>query len=71
MIEENILIFDEYVSKKIINEKYINQNYPQYFAPEIKTFLNEEWFPNKNAWVENIKKELPTNFHELRKVGED
>ena len=33
--------------------------------------MNEEWFPNKNAWVENIKKELPTNFHELRKVGED
>ena len=79
LIEEKMLVFDEYVAKKIITEKYVTRKYPQYFAPEMEPFTKESWFPkydpnakyNKNEWVEEIKKELPANFHELRKTGEN
>ncbi|KAK8841567.1 hypothetical protein M9Y10_027191 [Tritrichomonas musculus] len=77
LIEEKMMIFDEYIAKTIINEKYIEKKYPQYFTPEIKTFMNERWFPkydpNKwlSKWVEDIKEDLPRNFHELRKIGEN
>ena len=42
--------------------------------------MNEEWFPKydpndnslkENAWVEEIRNELPANFSELRKQGEN
>ena len=59
--------FDEYVAKAIIEKKYIKKNYPQYFAPEIRTFMDKNWFPKyipiktkacefENDWVEEIKK---------------
>ena len=79
LIEENMLIFDEYVAKAIIKRKYVNNKYPQYFAPELKPFMNKSWFPKYDPnsqhtfyeWVEEIKKDLPDNFHELRKIGEN
>lgn len=69
--------------------------YPQYFAPEIKAFVNEELISQNDHkkvefneddesseeeeveedddknWVEKIKKELPDNFYEMRKIGEN
>ena len=79
LIEEKILTVDEYFAKQIIKYGYIKNDYPQYFAPEIKPFINEEWFPKynsnskyyENKWVEDVKKELPDNFLELRKIGEN
>ena len=78
MIEEKILIFDEYVAKTITEKKYVTLMYPLYFSPEIKAFIGKEWFPKyepnsyfKNEWVEEIKKELPENFYQLRKAGEN
>ena len=80
MIEEKMIIIDDYVVKKIIETEFIAKNYPQYFAPEIKPFLSEKWFPKydpknyflkKNTWIEDIEKELPENFYELRKKGEN
>ncbi|KAK8842994.1 hypothetical protein M9Y10_025181 [Tritrichomonas musculus] len=81
LIEQQIIIIDEYISKKIATtDKYIKGNYPQYFQPEIQPFINEEWFPKydpeveelmDNGWVEEIKKELPENFYEKRKEGEN
>ena len=80
LIEEKILIVDKYFVKRIISKKYLAKNYPQYFAPEIKPFLKEKWFPKydpnndkltNNVWVEDIKKELPDNFYENRKIGEN
>ena len=80
LFEENIMIMDEYIVKKIIkNEKYLNAKYPQYFQPEIQPFLNKEWFPKcetnekkeKNKWVADLKKELPSDFYENRKIGEN
>lgn len=95
LIEEGILIVDNYFVSKIIKEKYITMKYPQYFAPEIKAFVNEELISQNDHkkvefneddesseeeeveedddknWVEKIKKELPDNFYEMRKIGEN
>ena len=78
LIEQQLIIIDEYIVKKITEtEKYIEAKYPQYFQPEILPFINEKWFPKydpnskKNGWVEEIKKELPENFYEKRKEGEN
>ncbi|KAK8840827.1 hypothetical protein M9Y10_027653 [Tritrichomonas musculus] len=76
LIEEKILIFDEYVARKMINEKYVKKKYPQYFAPEISAFKDQHWFPrhgddSKNEWIDEINKKLPDRFHELRKIGEN
>ena len=74
------MIIDEYIVKKIIkNEKYLNAKYPQYFQPEIQPFLNKEWFTKceingkieENEWVGDLKKELPSDFYENRKIGEN
>ena len=77
LIEEKMLIFDEYVAKKITNEKYVKNKYPQYFAPEISAFKDKNWFPkhdnddNENGWVEDISRSMPDRFHEFRKIGEN
>ena len=81
LIEQQIIVFDEYIAKQITNiNKFIEAKYPQYFQPEIQPFINEKWFPKYdpedyklkgNVWVEEIKKELPENFYEKRKEGEN
>lgn len=48
LVEEKILIFDEYVAKKITESKYAKKKYPQYFTPELKPFIKESWFPKYN-----------------------
>ena len=80
LLEEKIMEMDEYVVKRIITGKYLNWKYPEYFSPEIRPFINEKWFPKydannknlqKNSWIEEIKRELPTNFDEMRRNGEN
>ncbi|KAK8835003.1 hypothetical protein M9Y10_025103 [Tritrichomonas musculus] len=72
LIEQQIIVFNEYIIRKITTtKKYIKDKYPQYFQPEIQPFINEKWFPKKNGWVKEIKKELPNNFHKKRKEGEN
>ena len=72
LIEQQIIVFDEYIAKQITNiNKFIEAKYPQYFQPEIQPFINEKWFPKKEEWVEEIKKELPENFYDKRKEGEN
>ena len=81
LIEQQIIVFDENIAKKIAcTYKYIEAKYPQYFQPEIQPFINEKWFPKYdskdsileyNKWVEELKKELPANFYEKRKEGEN
>ena len=70
LIEEKMIIIDDHIAKKILTtEKFIEQNYPQYFVPEIKPFVNEKWFPNDIR--DFIKKDLPDNYDNLRKKGEN
>ena len=72
LIEQQIIVFDEYIAKQITKkDKYTKAKYPQYFQPEIQPFINEKWFPKKEEWVEEIKKELPENFYDKRKEGEN
>lgn len=60
----------------MISKKLLKSNYPQYFLPEIKPFISEGWFTRysmseKNEWIKEIEKEIPENFYELRKIGEN
>ena len=78
LIEQQIIKFDESIAKKITTtDKYIKFCYPQYFQPEIQPFINKKWFPKynplfyENNWIEEIEKELPENFYEKRKKGEN
>lgn len=53
------------------SEKYVKNKYPQYFAPEMKFFMNRNWFNNCNESVEEINKNLSEDFYKLRKIGEN
>ena len=65
LIEEKIITIDQMISDIITKGKYIKYKYPEYFYPEIKEFLNEEM-------IQSIKKEnLPENYEELRRIGEN
>ena len=55
----------------MITKKYLSAKYPHYFMPEIKKFINEKWFTNTREWVKEIKQELPDDFYDLRKEGEN
>ncbi|KAK8865465.1 hypothetical protein M9Y10_011013 [Tritrichomonas musculus] len=81
LIEQQIMVMNEYIVKIITKtDKFIEANYPLYFRPEIQPFINEKWFPKyypeewalrKNIWIEELKKELPENFYEKRKEGQN
>ena len=82
LIEQQIMVIDEYIAKKIMmTDKYIISKYPQYFQPEIQPFINEKWFTKydpkdsdkklRKELVEEIKKELPEDFYDKRKEGEN
>lgn len=72
LITEQILNFDENIAKEITTKaKYKKAKYPQFFAPEVKSFINENWLQNEGDLIEEIKQEVPDNFYELRKTGEN
>lgn len=74
LIESQILIFDDYVCKQLIKEKFIITKYPQFFSPELQPFIKNDWFPPNNAnnnWINEINTDLPDNFYENRKIGEN
>lgn len=68
------LIIDYYILKNMIKGKYYVYNYPQYFAPEIKHFVNENFHSSRiyfNALKNIINKDLPADFEENRLQGEN
>ena len=76
LIEEEILKVDHYFVRKITTEREFQYNkYPQYFSPEIRPFMAEKWFPKKNYqwndYSEILNMELPEDFYENRKIGEN
>ncbi|KAK8865390.1 hypothetical protein M9Y10_010935, partial [Tritrichomonas musculus] len=62
LFDSKIIEMNEYISK-IITNQYIDLQYPQYFLPEIQSFNKKEPF--------QIEGELPENFYEKRKIGEN
>lgn len=87
LIEQEMLKIDEYIAKMMISPKYIKAKYHQYFAPEIKPFISEklkqpryEDYIDKydrdddeetNSWFDEIFENLPDDFYEKRKIGEN
>lgn len=84
LIEEKILEFDEYIVDEITigpnSIKYIKAGYPQYFSPEIKPYIKNDWFSKYNAkksnfncneFLKNFRKKLPKKFFDNRKAGEN
>lgn len=39
LLKEEIIVIDKYIFKIITSEKYLKLNYPQYFQPEIKKYI--------------------------------
>ena len=70
LIDEQIIVINESIVKIILNKnKYSLAKYPQYFAPELRPFINKVWM--SESTIEKISKEIPENFYQLRKIGED
>ena len=76
LIEEKIMIIDEYIASRIARRKYL----AEYFAPELKPFFPEEFikkYGDKNLYlreeifINNIKKEVSEDFYDKRKEGEN
>ena len=80
LILNKIIIMDEFMASQIINPKYIPKMYLKYFRPEIKNSVSEK-FSSKyriinyplfgKSLLEKIRKEVPEDFYEKRKTGEN
>ena len=75
LFEEKIITLDKYIIQQLISYKFRKAKYPQYFSPEIKPFMNEDWFPkykqNENEWIKELDIQIQDDFYELRKEGEN
>lgn len=76
LIQENMLLMDECIFSRIISRNFSKYNYIEYFAPEIKPFLTEEFIQEhcndeRFANIEEIMKEKSNDFYEKRKEGEN
>lgn len=80
LIEEEIIKVDEYIVKNMTLNDFVDKNYPEYFAPEIKPFITEQFINTYKAnnrivekpkWIKFVSKELPENFNEKRKQAEN
>ena len=70
LLEQKIMIFDEYIATNIASIKYNKLNYPRFFMPEMKPFLKV--FNIKYNIVSYINNEqIPSNFYENRRIGEN
>ena len=71
------MIIDEFIAKQIVQCDYTIAKHPLYFQPEIQPFIDKEWFSKYDEeefdtdWILEIKKEIPNNFYERRKIGEN
>lgn len=76
LIEEKMIIVDEH----ILYQNMGNNNYIEYFAPEIKPFIDGEFFTkyckehprfDKESFIEKVTKEISTDFYDKRREGEN
>ena len=80
LLEEKMMIIDEYIFSIITSDFYVKKNYCEYFQPEIKPFVtqeNIEKYSCKNKslkddkFIERMNKEIEANFYEKRRKGEN
>ena len=78
LLEEKLMIMDEYIFSIITKSFYVRKNYCEYFQPEIKPFLTEEnieKYGSKNKslkdaeFIKRMNKEVEENFYEKRREG--
>ncbi|KAK8881019.1 hypothetical protein M9Y10_003729 [Tritrichomonas musculus] len=58
LIEEKIMRIDECIVSRITSNEYLRSQYCEYFAPEIKPFLTDEFlqkYRNKNSNLNKIE----------------
>ena len=80
LIEEEIITIDESITAQITSDEFLEKKYSEYFAPEIKQFITEEFIEehstrnsclkNKN-FINEVKKEQREDFYDKRKEGEN
>lgn len=78
LIKEKILEIDIPILSIMVDNKYLNRKYIQYFSPEIKSLMekspplltNLESYQIKEI-SDTISEKLPQNFEEMREKGED
>ena len=66
LIKEEFMTVDEDIAKKIATCEFLEKNYVEYFAPEMKPFANEKWI-----LINEFDKDLPDDFNEMRDKGEN
>ncbi|KAK8857486.1 hypothetical protein M9Y10_015891 [Tritrichomonas musculus] len=80
LIEEKIIVIDEYFVSQLSGNKYTSMKYPEYFAPEIKPFVTKEFVKKccknnpslkEDEFYKDITKEVTDDFYEKRKIGEN
>lgn len=80
LFEKRLIYMDKKIFETITSQKYKNFKYPQYFLPEIQSFINNECnceFKQKllyrciDEWINEIEKEFSEDFYKLRKEGEN
>lgn len=80
LIQEKMIIIDEFIVSVIARTEYTNLNYIEYFAPEIKMFITDKFIQKycsgilyfrKYNFIQKINKEIPDDFYEKRKIGEN
>ena len=80
LFEEKIITIDEYIVLQITSNRFYRKNYTEYFLPEIKPFLTEEFIQknrsrrrslNDEGFTDTLKKEIPEEFYDKRKKGEN
>ncbi|KAK8845821.1 hypothetical protein M9Y10_020744 [Tritrichomonas musculus] len=74
LFNEKIISMNQTIADIMRSNKYRYANYPQYFAPEIRPFFTEEEKDPSHRGeklFEQITKELPNDFDEKRKKGEN
>ena len=78
LLEEKMMIIDEYIFSIITSSEYVEKNYCEYFQPEIKPFVTEEnieKYGSKNKslkdpeFIERMNKEVESDFYEKRREG--
>lgn len=72
LLNEKIIIIDEYIFTDFFSFKKEKNNYPQYFLPEIKPFISKSLIKIDEKLNKILNEfQIPENFEELRLKGEN
>lgn len=76
-LKENLLNFDKFIFSQITEKKFVENKYPQYFSPEIKPFLTDEFIKTsskyeRKMWIDEVKTmKISDDFELKREEGEN